>query len=41
MFELKGVDLSLINKEMPKYVTCKFIQYKVEDFNFHSFNIQK
>lgn len=41
MFELKGVDLSLINKEIPKYVTYKFIQYKVEDFNFHSFNIQK
>lgn len=41
IFELKGVDLFLMNEEMAKYVTCKFIQHKVDYCNFNSFTIQK
>lgn len=41
MFELNGIDLFLIKEEMTKYVTCKFIQYQVDDLYFHNSNIHK
>lgn len=41
LFDSSRIYIFLKNEEMTKYIACTFIQYIIDDCNFHSFNIQK